>query len=1251
MGICVSDRNNKRDKNNSLFKTKTYNDNINNTSQNYLDKNNINNNKSSLRDDKITKSSSESGLINQKIESEIYSIENFGVKVNLKQSISEPLKFIFHFYNFKCKMSTTEHNIYIMQIIFDGKEYPLSFGNGNNPSFIFDETIGKEILFNKMSSSYMEIILYTHKNKSKNAQYFKNMTKGEILAETQVFSCLKIDLLTLALSPEKHDLILLDPKRKKVLLGRINYNLSCRQIEDISIQVKNFKLNLNNLNYNEISLNLKYENAALSLIKETEYTENFKGTPNNKDNVMVYQYMPHNELMISKTISKNNNLFKEKSKTDILINNSMEDFNDSICDDIEEYDENSVSEKLKLHGKMSLNDILNSEITLNLFSVRLNNRTDLDRIKSNDINLSNISNSPKIRPSLDPRHSMETKNIGIMRKKLDQMKSYTFMGMVPLNFYKILYDNEKKIERDASKFFHSMSNQKYDETNRTLSYSKLNAVGFEEDLNLKTRNKTKENNDNNIFQQLIISAYEDVSQLFKEEIINSEGDPIGFIEMWIDIIKLPLIKQTMFGVFTETGFEINSIFLYDNHNLSNSLPQELLDLIKLKEKFEYEISSNVQQFDLDQNLLNIMKQMKSILGKSIDESCLYFGYSDNDIFHAQEFMIDLGLILFELIDKLGLEHRKTGFEILKLILQRTEMDLETLSVVWFKTIKKSLKLTINNINNKNNICDYEIRDNSLLERRIIEKFFKFHLDALNYSLDNLIKGKNIDKESRDFTNYYLSISYFLNPMFREELIKQIYTNINFKNEKYLKCLKNMKKNINIFNEEDNFNKSQRDFIWDNSFYKKLEISLSKYSISRNNSNNNISNKYLKNVNAIKEQLSEIKYFSCTNDKNDDSFYYTDHNWCNKIKSRGFIFYDYILELLTYIKKILNKIDENNSNSKWINIPGISKIIEIINYDLIVKDAKHYPRQINEILSIFISEISIINFFITSIISSTNIYDTQSIFSLINILDYLFNLEDDINNSNKNNFKEKIDYKIILNSFLAIINTDNSLAIAKFIWFYYKNISLLSEKHVNKIITYIFIPNFFILFFHWSFQIRNIFYHFLIFIINHKMKNLIKSHKPKEMTVKEKNRNTVLEMLNFGIFRFNNDKEEEKKVNKMNSNNIKKIDKKPIYFFGNLLEEKMEVIKEIKNIIAQEKYDINYNNIIDKNKFQNIIGKIPEEYHTNIVLSIYHYNKVYKDFEEWEKNNKENNIEEKNIVYPKREIIIIKDDTVDYNNDI
>ena len=60
-----------------------------------------------------------------------------------------------------------------------------------------------------------------------------------------------------------------------------------------------------------------------------------------------------------------------------------------------------------------------------------------------------------------------------------------------------------------------------------------------------------------------------------------EGEPIGTIDLTLEISNLPLIRQIRFGVMTETGFELNSIFLYDNLNLSNDLPEGILELNKL----------------------------------------------------------------------------------------------------------------------------------------------------------------------------------------------------------------------------------------------------------------------------------------------------------------------------------------------------------------------------------------------------------------------------------------------------------------------------------------------------------------------------------------------------------------------------------------------------------------------------------------------------------------------------------------------
>jgi len=94
---------------------------------------------------------------------------------------------------------------------------------------------------------------------------------------------------------------------------------------------------------------------------------------------------------------------------------------------------------------------------------------------------------------------------------------------------------------------------------------------------------------------------------------------------------------------------------------------------------------------------------------------------------------------------------------------------------------------------------------------------------------------------------------------------------------------------------------------------------------------------------------------------------------------------------------------------------------------------------------------------------------------------------------------------------------------------------------------------------------------------------------------------------------------------------------------------MNVINEVKKVIEKEKYDMVYHNVIDKQKVKEAVtDEIPEEFYNNIIVSFNHYDKVLKGFQEWEQNNKEKKIEEKYIVYPYKDIMIIKDDTIQYN---
>jgi hypothetical protein len=80
--------------------------------------------------------------------------------------------------------------------------------------------------------------------------------------------------------------------------------------------------------------------------------------------------------------------------------------------------------------------------------------------------------------------------------------------------------------------------------------------------------------------------------------------------------------------------------------------------------------------------------------------------------------------------------------------------------------------------------------------------------------------------------------------------------------------------------------------------------------------------------------------------------------------------------------------------------------------------------------------------------------------------------------------------IIKLAFEAIYETEHSLCLSKFLWLYYKQTHIMLLEHVADIMQHIYDRNFYHLFFHWSWQVRNIFYHILLYIINYRIKKLI-----------------------------------------------------------------------------------------------------------------------------------------------------------------
>ena len=981
-----------------------------------------------------------------------------------------------------------DNNYYIMVIIFDKKQYTLPLVTGKNPKFNFDERIYKEIKYEEMENKYMEVILYslpiTFDIYSQN--------KIELLIENaSLYSAFKIDLLTVALGPENHNMVLLDPKRKYVHLGRISYTIECKQIDDINILIKSVKIELNHLLQNDISLKLKYRDDNKQY--NTKYTKTLSANLLNKEGKTLFEY----------------------------------------------YNNSPNLNPLVIRTKTSMLDLLSSDSSINLYSIRLIDVSNQQvNKKESENNNSFFENNPELRK--DSNHDIKLIN------------QYSLIGFSSINFLNVLSENDQALNKQTSQFFRQVSGFNKKETVNEDSQ----VFTFQVNLNLTT-----------IYKQPLFS----------------NGNEIGTCELDIQIDNIPLMRQIMYGVMTENGFEINSIHLYDNilsndENTQNSLPSDLTTLICQKRNLNSELikqkqiqSESIGEFN--RILLKILIEIKSTLEKSIEDNALYYGYSnDNDLYTGQNVLLDLGMILIEVIDKLNPDQRIVSFQILKTINERSEFDLGTLYKKWFI-----------DINGEFGTKETKFLNENLLKNKIIENFLDFNYSCLEYCLECVSRGNTADNPSKIFTEFFLSVVYFRIPIFRNVFIEIISNNVTKKLSNYsTKYYPNRAESEEDFMELDPINNL---ILWENLFYSRLDLALKNH----NNDNDN----------EIKDKIEKIK--SLINDNKSDNFR---NQWREKFAKKDFQFFSLVQNLINYINQ---KAETGVVN--LLNIPGFENIIDAILHEIEIRHVKAYPKQFMELFPLFINNDNVINEMVKRIIVKTNVYDVTGIFNLIDIIDLIFKK---FHEKYPNQLFAKFNYNIISQAMKAIIQIDHSLCVAKFILFYYKNVHLMPISHIGEICNSVFISKFYNLFFHWSFEVRDKFYYFILYIIGFRLK---------DKTPFQDIEDVKLIHIDEVDGQFNAKKS-----------------------FGEILETKLDFINQIQEIIKKENFDANYNNVIPS-RYSNILRKLPSETHKNIVVSMSQYKNIYQYYLEWEHIN--DGKKDSDITYPTLYLVPPKDDVVEY----
>ncbi len=816
---------------------------------------------------------------------------------------------------------------------------------------------------------------------------------------------------------------------------------------------------------------------------------------------------------------------------------------------------NGETNPLNLYIKTSMYDFTSADSSLNVYTIRLiNNQEEVnnkDSIFQNNAELNTNKSDTNIK----------------------LINHYTMIGFSNLSFLDILSENDEALNKQSSQFFRHVS-------------------GF----NMPKEDEKEENN----VQVFTFQVFQDMNRLYSTPLYY-EGVEIGKCEIDIDINNVPMIRQIMCGVMTENGFEINSIHLYDNilSGEGNTLPNEITCLINTKRNFNNELIKQKQiqtKFNHEFNLtiLGYLKDFKKNLSKTIEQDCLYYGYSENkDLYSGQNVILDLGLILIKIIDKLNKDQRNLIYEILKLINERSEFDLGTLSTKWFKDKNTSEGIIAHN--------KYVFMDDSLLKNKIIENFLEFNYNCLKYSLETINRGKMVDPQSLEFAEFFVKVAYFRIPFFRQVLLNAISTNVDEKIEEllYQGCnYRNMKRRVTRvtvanFLESDPINSL---LLWEGMFYNKLNCAL-----EENDRNAKIENE-------IKEKITKIKDFIEINNNNNNNVLAKDENkteWKELFSQRDYLFFDLIKNVVNYIKSK----SEANSDVNWMNIVGFDVLFNAFVHEIHARPVKSFPQQFKDNFKLFINNPDLTNVLLKEVVYKTNLYDVAGIFNLIDIINSLF--YEFQNNNNNGEIFLKFNYNLLNQIDKCIFKVDHSLCVSKIILLYYNCAHIMSVFHLGEILQTTFLSKFYNLFFHWSYEVRDKFYYFILFIIGHRIKDSVPFRDLEDLKYIKKT--TSNEGNNFNLHKC----------------------------LGDILESKFKIIKELQKIIKSQKYDINFNNVINPEKNERILKAIPSEVHKNIVISLHHYEKVYEDYEFFNEVNLKKS--KKDIHYPELELVPPRDD--------
>jgi hypothetical protein len=241
-----------------------------------------------------------------------------------------------------------------------------------------------------------------------------------------------------------------------------------------------------------------------------------------------------------------------------------------------------------------------------------------------------------------------------------------------------------------------------------------------------------------------------------------------------------------------------------------------------------------------------------------------------------------------------------------------------------------------------------------------------------------------------------------------------------------------------------------------------------------------------------------------------------------------------------------------------------------------------------------------------------VFDTNAVFSVIKILDKMFNAYE--KKKNISSFSIKFNYNLLKQATRVIVENDHSLTLAKVFWLYYKNSHIMNIEHIADVCDNVSGQKFYKYFFHWSWQVRNIYYYFILYTIDYRLRNVNYNPIKQGETIR------------------NSDNKASEYKEKLRTSIVKEMN------------NHLRVVEKVRDIIKLQNLDPTFNNKFYPANTEEI-SEIPLECYKNIVVSLHHFNSVEEQYKKWKDDNK-NSLS--TIIYPELILTPPKDDVIDYS---